>query len=109
MPAKYGVEGDLRQALYSAADEFVGAVGLARPFMGGAQPDLSDLSAYGVLKALERTPTFKDLMANSRISEWYARVDARVGPSARTATEGSTWGVAPPMTKIVPMPPTGSK
>lgn len=35
MPKKYGIEGDVRLALYAEADTFVDAVGPHRPFLGG--------------------------------------------------------------------------
>ncbi len=46
---KYGVEGDVRENLYRAADDWVAAVG-PRQFMGGAKPNLADLAVFGVVK-----------------------------------------------------------
>lgn len=55
-----------------------------QPFLGGAHPNLADLSAFGVLRAVESTPTFADAMAHSKIKGWYDRMVAAVGPSACT-------------------------
>ena len=76
-------------------DEFVDAIGPDRPFLGGSQPNLADLAAYGVLKAVERTPTFEDAMKGSpKARAWYARVAEAIGPSSRVSTEGSAWSLA---------------
>lgn len=86
MPKKYGIEGDLREALYACLGDFVDAVG-SRPFLGGTQPNLGDLAVFGVLRAVETTNTFEDMMAHGHIKPWYERMRAAVGPSAATAEE----------------------
>ena len=83
MPDKYKIEGDLREALFASCNEFVEA--MEGPFMGGPKPDLSDLAAYGVLKAVESTPTFSDVMEKSKIKPWFDRVAAAIGNSSRIA------------------------
>lgn len=55
MPNKYNIKGDLRQALYAAADEWMEAVG-NKSFLGGKKPNLADLSVYGVMQAIEGDP-----------------------------------------------------
>lgn len=80
---KYGVEGDLREALYAAANEWVAAVGEGRKFLGGDAPNLADLSMFGVIRSVTGTDTFMDLMHNSRIAPWYERMMAVVGASSR--------------------------
>ena len=81
MPKKYGIQGDLREALYGCGNELADALG-GKPFLGGGAPNLADLSAFGVLRAVETMPAFDDLMAHSRIKPWYARMREAVGPSA---------------------------
>jgi len=81
LPAKYGIEGDLREQLYSDCNKIVDSL-KGQPFLGGSAPNLADLSAFGVLRAVASTPTFKDAMQHSRIKEWYTRMEAAVGPSA---------------------------
>jgi hypothetical protein len=83
-----------------ACNEFIDAIGPKQPFMGGDKPNLADLAVYGVLKAVERTPTYEDALANSKIRPWVERTAAAIGNSARVSTEGSTWGLAPPGTPV---------
>jgi microsomal prostaglandin-E synthase 2 len=72
----------LLSALLQSANEWVDALE-GRPFLGGASPDLADLAVFGVVRAVTGTDTFNDLMQNSRIGGWYARMFEAVGPSAR--------------------------
>jgi microsomal prostaglandin-E synthase 2 len=65
-----------------SADEWVGAVG-SRRFMGGDRPNNADLSMFGVIRAVTGTPTFHDLMHNTKIGPWYERMMGAVGDSAR--------------------------
>lgn len=81
MPAKYKIEGDLRQALYREVDSFVDALN-GRDFMGGVRPNLADLSAYGVLTAVAGTPTYNDIVVNTKVGPWLARMALAVGESA---------------------------
>ncbi|GLC33355.1 hypothetical protein PLESTB_000342200 [Pleodorina starrii] len=83
MPAKYGIEGDLRVALYDAANDFADNALRGRRFAGGDAPNLADLSAFGVLRAVRRTGAFRDLMAHSRLGPWFEAMDGEVGGSAR--------------------------
>lgn len=84
MPKKYNIEGDLREALYASCNEFVAAMD-GKAFMGGSTPDLADLAAYGVLTAVQSTPTFTDVMKKSKLKPWYERVKAAIGNSSRIA------------------------
>lgn len=61
--------GDLRAALYKEVDGFVAALH-GRDFMGGSSPNLADLSAYGVLKAVQGTPTYNDVVLNTKVGGW---------------------------------------
>ena len=80
---KYGIEGDLRANLYSDAEKWMEALGSERQFMGGAKPNLADLSMFGVIRSVTGTDTFMDLMHKTSISSWYERMMAAVGPSSR--------------------------
>lgn len=81
---RYGVDGEARDALAAAAAEWVSGALDGAPFAGGASPDLADLSAFGVWRAVRGTDTFGDAMGGSAaLREWYARVEAAVGPGAR--------------------------
>jgi microsomal prostaglandin-E synthase 2 len=65
-----------------SANEWVDAVGPQR-FLGGNRPDNADLSMFGVIRSVTGTPTFHDLMHNTRIGPWYERMMGAVGDSAR--------------------------
>lgn len=82
MPKKYNIEGDLREALYKSANEWVKAVG-SREFMGGKVPNLADLAVFGVLRAVIGTDTFNDLMQHSQILPWYRRMMDAVGQTSQ--------------------------
>ncbi|GMF21650.1 unnamed protein product [Phytophthora lilii] len=82
---KYGIE-DERQALYSALDSWVEAVGDKRPFLGGEEPNMADLSVFGVLRAMHGLDTYNDMMRETKIEPWFTRMTAKVGASSRTAS-----------------------
>ena len=87
LAAKYGILQAPRDALASVGGEWVdGALGGgARPFAGGqGGPDLADLSAFGVWRAVKGTDTFEAAMeGNAALAAWYGRMEGVVGPSAR--------------------------
>ena len=94
MPAKYGIDGDLRAALYREVDALVDALA-GRDFLGGAAPNLADLSAFGVLRAVQGTPTYNDVVLHTRVGPWLARMSAAVGESAEVKRGGGGGGGAP--------------
>ncbi|KAI9910554.1 hypothetical protein PsorP6_011038 [Peronosclerospora sorghi] len=82
---KYGIE-DERQALYSALNSWVEAIGEERVFLGGEEPNLADLSVFGVLRAMHGLETYNDIMRETKIEPWFTNMTAKVGASARVAT-----------------------
>ncbi len=82
MPEKYGIEGDLRAALYQEVDLFVHALN-GREFMGGSKPNLADLAVFGVLRAVQGTPTYTDVLAHTGVGPWLMRMTVAVGDSSR--------------------------
>lgn len=102
---KYGVEGEPRAALEAAGREWTegalrrgdgdgegrgeGATSTSpdaplAPFAGGDCPDLADLSAFGVWRAVSKTDSFADAMrGNDELRAWYGRVERAVGASSR--------------------------
>ena len=83
---KYGILEAPREALASVGKEWVGGAlgGGARPFAGGeGGPDLADLSAFGVWRAVAGTETFEVAMENKELAGWYGRMEGVVGASAR--------------------------
>ena len=103
---RYGVEGEPRVALEHAGKEWTeGALrresdgddeessspspsssssSSFAPFAGGDEPDLADLSAFGVWRAVRGTDSFADAMAgNAELRGWYERMERAVGESSR--------------------------
>lgn len=82
LKTKYGIEGDVREALYRMADEWIQGLD-GKPFMGGASPSLADIEAFGVIRSVVGTDTFHDLQHNTEISSWYERMMGAIGESSR--------------------------
>ena len=79
---KYGIEGNLREELYTSANQWVDALG-DRRFMGGSEPNMADLAVFGVVKSVTGTDTFMDLMHNTSISKWYEHMMGEIASSSR--------------------------
>lgn len=63
---------DARQALYDAANKWMKAVQQkGTPFFGGQQPNLADVSVYGVLSSIEGCTAFQELRHHTNIGKWY--------------------------------------
>ncbi|KAM1133106.1 uncharacterized protein LOC126631656 [Malus sylvestris] len=73
---------DERASLYGAAETWVDALN-GRQFLGGSNPNLADLAVFGVLRPIRHLKSGKDMVENTRIGEWYARMESAVGESAR--------------------------
>ncbi|TYZ62136.1 hypothetical protein PybrP1_005071 [[Pythium] brassicae (nom. inval.)] len=82
---KYAVE-DEREALYAALGAYMDAVG-DRDFLGGSEPNLADLSVFGVVRSVAGLATFDDVMRHTAIAPWFARMTAKVGASMRQRSE----------------------
>lgn len=78
---KYNIT-DERAALYEAAETWVDAL-KGRDFLGGSNPNLADLAVYGVLRPIRYLKSGRDMVENTRIGDWYARMESAVGVSAR--------------------------
>ncbi|VVA28643.1 PREDICTED: prostaglandin E synthase [Prunus dulcis] len=73
----------VRAALYEAAETWVEAL-KARPFLGGSNLNLADLSVYGVLRTIEHLKSGKDMIQNMSIGEWYIQMERAVGCGDKT-------------------------
>ncbi|XP_048433243.1 prostaglandin E synthase 2-like isoform X2 [Pyrus x bretschneideri] len=73
---------DERAALYGAAETWVDAL-KGRQFLGGSNPNLADLAVFGVLRPIRHLKSGKDMVENTRIGEWYTRMESAVGEPAR--------------------------
>ncbi|GLU12899.1 hypothetical protein SLE2022_295550 [Rubroshorea leprosula] len=78
---KYNIT-DERAALYEAAETWVNALN-GREFLGGSKPNLADLAVYGVLRPIRYLTSGKDMVENTRIGDWYTRMEKLVGESSR--------------------------
>jgi microsomal prostaglandin-E synthase 2 len=59
----------------------------ARPFHGGAEPDLADVTVFGALRSLAGFRVgseLNDKMKDTRYAQWYSAMAQRTGPSLRT-------------------------
>ncbi|EOA13729.1 hypothetical protein CARUB_v10026807mg [Capsella rubella] len=78
---KYNIT-DERAALYDAAETWVDAL-KERPYLGGSKPNLADLAVFGVLRPIRYLRSGKDMVDNTRIGEWYSRMENTVGEPSR--------------------------
>ncbi|XP_058074032.1 uncharacterized protein LOC131222838 isoform X2 [Magnolia sinica] len=73
---------DERAALYEAAETWVEALN-GRDFLGGSNPNLADLAVFGVLRPIRYLTSGKDMVDNTRIGDWYTRMETAVGEPSR--------------------------
>ncbi|WOL07282.1 hypothetical protein Cni_G16022 [Canna indica] len=80
---KYNIT-DERASLYDAAQTWTTALN-GRDFLGGSKPNLADLAVFGVLRPIRYLKAGKDMVENTKIGEWYQKMEMAVGESARIA------------------------
>ncbi|XP_018319954.1 prostaglandin E synthase 2 [Agrilus planipennis] len=69
---RHHLKDDVRQSLYDECNYWVKEVNKkGTPFMGGKEPNLADLSVYGILSSIEGCDAFQDLLKKSNIKTWY--------------------------------------
>ncbi|RZS22022.1 hypothetical protein BHM03_00054757 [Ensete ventricosum] len=51
----------------------------------GSKPNLADLAVFGVLRPIRHLKAGKDMVENTKIGEWYQRMEIAVGESSRIA------------------------
>ncbi|KAL6839804.1 hypothetical protein ACP4OV_030492 [Aristida adscensionis] len=78
---KYNIT-DERAALYDAANTWTEALN-GRDFLGGSKPNLADLAVFGVLRPIRYLRSGKDMVENTKIGEWYQRMEDAVGEPSR--------------------------
>lgn len=65
---RHNLSDDVRSHLYDACDKWAHEIKMKKSkFMGGKQPNLSDLSVFGVLSSMEGCQAFKDCLENTNI------------------------------------------
>ena len=50
---------------------------------GGSKPNLADLAVFGVLRPIRYLKSGRDMVENTRIGEWYTKMENSVGESSR--------------------------
>ncbi|XP_041986178.1 prostaglandin E synthase 2 [Aricia agestis] len=72
LKARHNIKDDVRQSLYDAANEWMKVINTkGTPFLGGKEPNLADISVFGVLSSIEGCQAFKDLKMNTKIGVWF--------------------------------------
>ncbi|XP_059045978.1 prostaglandin E synthase 2 [Achroia grisella] len=80
LKARHNIKDDVRQSLYDAANEWTDAVKKkGSRFLGGEQPNLADISVYGVLSSIEGCQAFQDLRNHTDIGKWYDDIKHTIG------------------------------
>ncbi|HSA59627.1 MAG TPA: glutathione S-transferase N-terminal domain-containing protein [bacterium] len=65
---------DPRKALAETLEKLADGLGKGK-FLGGNEPDVSDLVCHGVLSSVRRMKVWKDIARNRKVADWYERVD----------------------------------
>nr|AVY03799.1 prostaglandin E synthase [Scylla olivacea] len=69
---RHQLHDDVRESFYEEVNVWLKALKKkGTRFMGGDVPNLSDLSVYGVLTAVEGCDAFQDVKKNTKISQWF--------------------------------------
>nr|XP_043632919.1 prostaglandin E synthase 2-like [Erigeron canadensis] len=79
---------DERKALYEAAETWVYALA-GRQYLGGSEPNLADLAVFGVLRPIRDLKSGKDMVANTHIGEWFARMESQMKPNRGMTNKGA--------------------
>ncbi|KAL7614445.1 uncharacterized protein LOC111917453 [Lactuca sativa] len=75
---------DERKALYEASEAWVDALN-GRQYLGGLEPNLGDLAVFGVLRPIRYLKSGKDMVENTRIGEWFTRMENEMKPHRDTS------------------------
>ncbi|KAI3724482.1 hypothetical protein L2E82_36261 [Cichorium intybus] len=73
-----------REALYKAAETWMDALN-GRQYLGGSEPNLADLAVFGVLRPIRYLKSGKDMVENTRIGEWFTRMENEMKPNRGTS------------------------
>ncbi|XP_037939226.1 prostaglandin E synthase 2 [Teleopsis dalmanni] len=90
---RHGLSDDVRSHIYDALDKWTREIKKRKTqFMGGKEPNLADLSVFGVLSSMEGCQAFKDCLENTNIGEWFygvkQKIDKNKGNLIRERIEG---------------------
>lgn len=76
---RHHLKDDVRQSFYDEINIWLNAINArGGVFMGGQNPDLSDLTVYGILRSIEGCDAFKDAFENTQLANWYQAMTDKV-------------------------------
>lgn len=76
---RHSLKDDVRESLYDEVNFWLEGIRVrGGEFMGGKDPDFSDLAVYGILKSIEGCDAFKDLSNNTKVSVWFDAMKEKV-------------------------------
>ncbi|OXU21196.1 hypothetical protein TSAR_011474 [Trichomalopsis sarcophagae] len=80
---RHNLKEDVRESFYDEINIWLNAIkARGGTFMGGANPDLSDLAVYGVLKSIEGCEAFQDALKYTQLGTWYNAIKEKVDSHA---------------------------
>lgn len=76
---RHNLKDDVRESFYDEINNWTNAINArGGQYMGGQNPDLSDLAVYGVLRSIEGCDAFKDALENTKLETWYQAMKEKV-------------------------------
>ncbi|XP_066955611.1 prostaglandin E synthase 2 [Macrobrachium rosenbergii] len=76
---RHQLKDDVRESFYEEMNVWLKALKKkGTKFMGGEEPNLSDLAVYGVLTAVEGCDAFEDLKNNTKVESWFSSMKETV-------------------------------
>ncbi|KAH0535769.1 prostaglandin E synthase 2 [Cotesia glomerata] len=80
---RHHLKTNVRESFFDELNHWLKAVDArGSTFMGGNNPDLSDLAVYGILRSIEGCQAFKDALEHTKLSSWYQAMTERVNNHA---------------------------
>eukprot|EP00096_Caligus_rogercresseyi_P004810 TRINITY_DN1932_c0_g1_i1.p1 TRINITY_DN1932_c0_g1~~TRINITY_DN1932_c0_g1_i1.p1 ORF type:complete len:387 (+),score=130.57 TRINITY_DN1932_c0_g1_i1:162-1322(+) len=77
---RHNIQDDVREAIYVEINRYLDYVKKSGgKFGGGAEPNLADISFYGTLNSFEGCGAFQDILANTKLKEWFKNMKWAVG------------------------------
>ncbi|KAJ8666892.1 hypothetical protein QAD02_008554 [Eretmocerus hayati] len=76
---RHNLKDDVRESFYDEINVWLNEIKVrGGTFMGGSNPDLSDLAVYGVLKSIEGCEAFQDALKHTKLGLWYNAMREKV-------------------------------
>lgn len=76
---RYQLSDDVRSHIYDACKEVTNQLDKQNSrFLGGQEPNLADISAFGVLNSMEGCDAWRDCLSHTQIGVWFTAMKERV-------------------------------